>query len=362
MKHAMQLDARRKRYFRLSTQLARASDNVLLSQLRTLPHNDGWGRNQVMDVEGERVFVKRIPVTDREMRNARSTRNLHQLPLYYNYGVGSAGFGAFRELLTHVKTTNWVLDGAAENFPLTYHQRIVPYTGKARARPEEQLERYVRYWNGSKRVGRYIDDRDHAGFEAIVFLEHIPQPLGSWLAKHEEKIPHALEEMRRTVAFLRANDVIHFDAHAGNMMTDGERTYLGDYGLVLDLDFELNEKERRFFREHSHYDDAELAINLAYHLDGRLRSLSPSKRTAILERYDLASEHPRKARALVDRIEDLATTGLIVLDPGYVDVVVRYRPIIHLMDDFFHDMHAGNRKSFHFDNARLKRLLKQVDR
>ncbi|MEJ2132305.1 MAG: hypothetical protein P8Y95_11950, partial [Gammaproteobacteria bacterium] len=146
----------------------------------------------------------------------------------------------------------------------------------------------------------------------------------------------------------------------GNMMTDGERTYLGDYGLVLDLEFELDERERRFFREHTHYDDAELTINLAYHLGSRMRSLRASQRNAILKRYRLASGHPRIARVLVDHIEDLAASRHLNLDPGYVDVVVRYRPIIHLMDDFFHDMHAGSRKDFGFDNVRLKRLLKKA--
>ena len=57
------------------------------------------------------MFVKRVPVTDLEYENMFSTRNLYDIPTYYNYGFGSAGFGVYRELVTHVKASNWVLAG-----------------------------------------------------------------------------------------------------------------------------------------------------------------------------------------------------------------------------------------------------------
>lgn len=72
----------------------------------------------------EKVFVKRIPLTDLGHENPFSARNLYSLPTFYNYGVGSAGFGAFRELFAHAKTTNWVLAGEIETFPLLSHYRI----------------------------------------------------------------------------------------------------------------------------------------------------------------------------------------------------------------------------------------------
>tara|TARA_E500000331_G_scaffold355531_1_gene411250 strand:- start:1908 stop:2102 length:195 start_codon:yes stop_codon:yes gene_type:complete len=39
--------------------------------------------------------------------------------------VGSAGFGVFREVFSHTKTTNWVLLGECTAFPLMHHHRIV---------------------------------------------------------------------------------------------------------------------------------------------------------------------------------------------------------------------------------------------
>ena len=58
------------------------------------------GSSAVVDVAGVPVFVKRIPLTDVERRpeNVMSTANLFGLPPFYQYGVGSAGFGAWREL------------------------------------------------------------------------------------------------------------------------------------------------------------------------------------------------------------------------------------------------------------------------
>lgn len=58
------------------------------------------GRSAELDIDGKRVFVERIPLTGTEMRleSARSTANLFGSPMFYRYGVGSAWFGAWREM------------------------------------------------------------------------------------------------------------------------------------------------------------------------------------------------------------------------------------------------------------------------
>ncbi|HEY8987214.1 MAG TPA: protein kinase family protein, partial [Streptomyces sp.] len=108
------------------------------------------GRSGELDVDGTRVFVKRVPLTDVELENARSTANVFGLPLYYQYGVGSAGFGAWRELAVHVMTTGWVLGGEYEGFPLMYHWRVLPDSP-----PEGFVDEFggiegaVAHWEGS---------------------------------------------------------------------------------------------------------------------------------------------------------------------------------------------------------------------
>ena len=62
-----QLDARRQRHFRLSTKLASMSDAELLSRLTRVKASQGWGQNQVLTVDRQKVFVKRVAVTDREL-------------------------------------------------------------------------------------------------------------------------------------------------------------------------------------------------------------------------------------------------------------------------------------------------------
>ena len=53
------------------------------------------------------------------------TSNLYNLPTYYNYPIGSAGINCFRELMMHIKTTKWVLEGKMDNFIMMYHYRII---------------------------------------------------------------------------------------------------------------------------------------------------------------------------------------------------------------------------------------------
>ena len=89
-----QLGARRDTYFSLNTEIAAMSNAEIRALLSEGETNPGWGTHQTVDVGGTNVFVKSVPVTELEYANAFSTRNLYDMPLYYNYGVGSAGFAA----------------------------------------------------------------------------------------------------------------------------------------------------------------------------------------------------------------------------------------------------------------------------
>lgn len=160
-------------YCKLSTHFAYLDDEQLNSLFDSEGNARGWGENHIIKVGKSKVFVKKIPLAELESNHMFSTRNLYDLPTYYNYGVGSAGFGVFRELLTHIRTTNWVLQGAIENFPLMYHYRIVPRSGEKKDLDMEWYERYVGYWNSNENIGKYIVDRTNAKYEVILFLEYI---------------------------------------------------------------------------------------------------------------------------------------------------------------------------------------------
>ncbi len=166
--------ARRPKYARIGTALALLDDEALL---RLMPRSGRRGNTCTVEVAGESVFVKLIPLTDLERDRPYSTRNHYRLPTYYQYGVGSAGFGAWRELVTHVTTTNWVLEEAIATFPLTYHFRVVRRPHLTEPFIEKGLDEYVRYWNSSKNIGRYMGERASGSHAALIFLEHLPHSM-----------------------------------------------------------------------------------------------------------------------------------------------------------------------------------------
>src|SRR3984957_2188869 len=123
MSHA----ARLARYSEVSSSLALLSDGKL-GRLVDDAGSTGsgiGGTSAVTDVAGVPVFVKRVPLTDTERQpsSVMSTANLFGLPVFCQYGVGSPGFGAWRELAANVMTTGWVLARRTEDFPLLYHWR-----------------------------------------------------------------------------------------------------------------------------------------------------------------------------------------------------------------------------------------------
>ncbi|MFG2310857.1 protein kinase family protein [Streptomyces sp. NPDC048566] len=236
------------------------------------------GRCGELDVDGTRVFVKRIPLTDAELRpeNVRSTANIFDLPLFYQYGVGSAGFGAWRELAVHTMTTNWVLADAYAGFPLMYHWRVLPDSP-----PEGFTDAFggvdgaVAHWEGSPAVRDRLEAIGSSSWSLVVFLEHVPHTLADWLAAHRrspqrgsgDDLPLRWVEaaLMEGAAFMSARGLVHFDAHFANVLTDGHRLYFADFGLALSSRFDLSSDASRFLSEHLAYDRRYTASHLLRH-------------------------------------------------------------------------------------------------
>lgn len=360
MRPSASIELRRSRYQRLSSRIAHVDDAALRSLLGDEAPPRGWGSHRTIELDGEKVFIKRLPVTDLEVENMSSTRNLYDLPTHYHYGVGSAGFGAFRELTAHIKTTCWVLDRAVEGFPLLYHHRLMPSWG---TRPEldmAQHNRYVEYWGGSASIGRFMLDRAGARHELVLFLEHFPHTLAPWLVEHSGETPRMLEGLRATLGFLGRNGILHFDAHFWNVVTDGERPYLTDFGLVLDRGFALDEEERAFSARHPLYDYGEVLAGLGSVAHDAYRALPEADRRRLTERYGIEPGlgYWDLVSVLLDNIERVQAEGAIGLDRGFVDSALRHRGVIGLMDGFFGEMRRNDRKDTPFPHAELERLLR----
>ncbi|MFF3889624.1 protein kinase family protein [Streptomyces sp. NPDC001914] len=235
------------------------------------------GRSAELDVDGTRVFVKKVPLTDTEIRpeHARSTANLFGLPMFYQYGVGSAGFGAWRELAAHVMTTHWVLGNEYEGFPLLYHWRVLPDSPpEGFADAFGGIDGAVEHWEGSPAVRERLEAIGRSSACLVLFVEHIPWTLADWLHDHRTTAPEggdgspfrwAEEALERGTAFMSSHGFVHFDAHFANVLTDGRRLYFADFGLALSSGFELTATEAEFLSAHRLYDRSHNARHLLRH-------------------------------------------------------------------------------------------------
>ncbi|GAB3757616.1 protein kinase family protein [Microlunatus parietis] len=346
---------RRARYAKLSTELAHLDDAALRSLVGGPATAPGWGDVRTVEVAGEQVFVKIIPLTDLELSRSYSTRNHYRLPSFYQYGVWSAGFGAWREIVGHLTTTNWVLGEASAAFPLTYHVRVLRRTGRTAGLPD--LDHYVRYWNSSRSIERYVTERAGGTHEAMIFLELLPHSLADWLARRPEDAPRLIGQLIDTAGFLRGQGIAHFDAHLGNLMTDGETSYVTDFGLLLDARFDLTAREREFLARHRLFDVGEILTAFGAQLEFWFRSLPPGDQEKAGAMIDAdADAGPTLRRNLVRHAERL--DGLA--HPALVEAVVRYRPVIEFMNDFFEALRANPRKNTRYDESQLQGLLRDT--
>ncbi|MCX5008985.1 protein kinase family protein [Streptomyces sp. NBC_00638] len=272
--------ARVSAYAAVGARLSLLSDRRLEDAVASAPSLGSGigGRSAEMEIEGIRVFVKRVPLTDIEVRpeHVRSTRNLFDLPLFYQYGAGSAGFGAWRELAAHVMTTGWVLRNEYAGFPLLYHWRILPDSAPAGfADGLGGVEGAVAHWEGSPAVRRRLEAIGRSSFSLVLFLEHVPQTLAAWLgntrdaARPEQggESPYRWveDQLLRGTEFMSARGLVHFDAHFANLLTDGRQVYFADFGLASSRDFELSAEERVFLTEHLVYDRSYAPNHLLRH-------------------------------------------------------------------------------------------------
>lgn len=263
------LEQRRENYAKVSEKLAQMNDDEIAELLKKSEqvHKGIGGTAVALEVEGVPIFAKRISLTDRELTNPYSTKNLFDLPTYYQYGIGSAGFGAWRELAAHQMASDWVRNGECPNFPLLYGHRVVdkPAGRTPNLEDEEFLDSDQKYWGESPQVRARLDEIEKSTHSVVVFLESIPQNLNKYLREENPQNRRDVEmverDIRRTTAFMESKGMIHFDAHRWNLLTDGKQVYFSDFGLATSREFELSDAEREFFEKNHGYD---LALGFNY--------------------------------------------------------------------------------------------------
>src|SRR5437764_10076570 len=215
------------------------------------------------------------------------------------------------------------------------------------------------YWNGSKRIASYIEARRSTPFELWLVLEHFPHSVIDWVGDHQSAASDVVDELLATIRFLHGHGLFHFDAHYGNVVTDGSTPFLTDFGLANDWAFDLSTDEQAFLDTHRHYDFGETIHSLGHVARHLLQAAPEEERDAVLRRFGPGGRGS-DFDLLVSNVETLASDGLLGVTPAYAQVVVRYRPVITFMSAFFSAMRTNRRKNTFFDDSRLAGLLTEA--
>lgn len=267
-----------------------------------------WGVYGTINLDGNDIFFKKLPLSDKFALNQYNTGNLYDIPVNCNYGFGTAGVNPWRELITHIKTSNWVLTKQIENFPLLYHYRIIKddeqnfETGMS----EQLLERF-----NYKNYHLYLEERAKCKYKIVMFLEFIPSMLYKIIEKDKNYIKEFFPESKKILDFLESNGILHLDTHWGNYLVDSNnKLYLTDFGLVLDKNYDLDENEKLFMDNNK---------SLPYYY--RYESLYVHY-TAFIEKNDIISAIPE----LVDykKINRIDRFNLILMLIDKINKVVMF--------------------------------------
>jgi len=348
----MSFSNRIKAYTHLSRELAALSDEMLIDlTLKAKPIYSGIGGNSTLvTIENTPIFVKNIPLTDLEKNPEHflSTANFFELPLYYQYGVGSAGFGAWRELVTHTMATDWVLVGDCTNFHLLYHWRVLPAQPKnLNIKHWGDLENYTRYWENSMTIQKRMEAIYNSSASIVLFLEYVPQTLYQWLGEQlkagesaaTKAISFVDKVLKSTNDFINGQGLVHFDAHFENILTDGKRIYFSDFGLALSSHFDLTNSELDFLNVHRTYDRCATIVNFLHCIITNLYGK---------DQWEM-------------RLREYMSGKLPALAPSIDTLIKQYTPIALVMDEFYQKLQKES-KSTPYPATYLESLLANIDR
>lgn len=238
---------------RLSVRLGSCSDGELATLLDAGRNGSVGvgGTSVVVDVDGTSVFAKRVPLTDLELAHPHSTANLFGLPLHCQYGIGSPGFSAWRELAANSMVTEAVLSGESEAFPLLHHWRVLP--GRPPVADEyADIEAAAAALGGGLAVRARLEALAAASSSLVMIWEHSPHPLAPWLA--DDPVGKAIsveQQLLEITRVLHDRGLLHMDGHFHNMRVDGGRIYLTDFGLATSAGFDLTTAEHDFVRRNA---------------------------------------------------------------------------------------------------------------
>lgn len=222
-------------------------------------------------------------------------------------------------------------------------------------------EEYIEYWAGSAEVGRCLRARFEARQELWLFLEYFPYMAMDWMLDAKNDVGGMFVQLCTAAAALRNSDVVHFDAHLGNAVTDGSRTVLTDFGLVCAKSFDLEPDERAFMARHRHYDVGVILAGLGLGLAFKAGRTEPAIKAEV-DRICGLDEKSGRLENIMNRIDHAADTAdLLGLSPTFLAALARYRDVNHYTHTFMIEMATGLSKDAVYDDAELLSRLRDAD-
>ncbi|MBK2085730.1 protein kinase [Francisella adeliensis] len=325
-------------------------------------HTGIGGTSLKIKINHTPIFVKKIPITDRELQadNYMSTANMFNLPMCYQYGIGSAGFGAWRELATHKITTNWVITGECYNFPIMYHWRILTANIKNTISRSERddLDQDTIYWENNKEIHNRLKEKLEATQSICLFIEFIPENLHEWLSKQSlndtfiDTVKLVENQIQETIDFMGSRNLLHMDAHFRNILTDGSRLYYSDFGLALSSQFQLSMEEKKFFYKNITYDKSS---GILYLLNCIITSISKRRNIILDDVSSFTNKLNQYKRMLNHEIKEIISS-----EPASLDMILKdYMPIAIKMDEFYYCLMKKD-KSTQYPNNVFEKLLNNI--
>ena len=246
------IELRKNKYNTLNEKLSYLSNNSIKMMIRPDKNDENikWGLTKIFDFNKQKIFIKAIPIAKlfAKDENHLNSANLYKLPAFYHYGIGSAGINPWRELLLHIKTTNYVLTDKFHNFPILYHYRVVEDDNNDNIK-SGLTEKLLNRWDNNKNIIKYLKDRSKSKYKIVLFLEYIPYVGRQYLLEKPDFIKPFHEATKKIVTFMNKNGILHCDSHLANyIIDDKENVYITDFGLSLDKEFDLDKGEKRFMK------------------------------------------------------------------------------------------------------------------
>ncbi len=154
--------------------------------------------------------------------------------------------------------------------------------------------------------------------------DRLREQLTAGSVQAEEAVKLVDQQLLGAVRHMRSAGMTHFDAHFGNVLTDGHRVYLSDFGLASAPRFQLDSSELSFLRLTADHDLAYCAAALVNTIaTTSLRLTDPKERNDYVRRSADTGRAP-------------ALGGVLA------DTVVRCAPVATAVNDFYWKLHDGN--------------------